>query len=168
MARSLRQVRIAAVYTGGTACCATSYRSSNRQNPRRIDLRQSLRDPFDQLHTRGSSSRIDRCCRHRGCSGSMRFKGQANKLDTLAQLAETLAHSARRIGDRFGLMACDDAIRQDLSVPATRRRGGEADMAQCLRAFAPRTNGASALVTAAQSLTGRRKLVVLASDFQLP
>lgn len=169
MARSLRAGAHRSRYTGGTGMLRDVVPFLKSPDPRRIDLRQSLRDPFDQLHTRRfeQPASIDVVV-IADVSGSMRFKGQANKLDIVAQLAETLAHSARRIGDRFGLMACDDAICQDLSVQATRRRGGEADMAQNLRAYVPRSSGASALVTAAQSLSGRTKLVVLVSDFQLP
>lgn len=168
MARSLRAGAHRSRYTGGTGMLRDVVPFLKSPDPRRIDLRQSLRDPFGQLHTRRfeQPASIDVVV-IADVSGSMRFKGQANKLDIVAQLAETLAHSARRIGDRFGLIACNDSILQDLSVPATKRRGGEADMAQRLRTYAPRTSGASALVTAAQSLTGRTKLVVLVSDFQL-
>lgn len=169
MARSLRAGAHRSRYTGGTGMLRDVVPFLKSPDPRRIDLRQSLRDPFEQLHVRRfeqpASADVVVIA---DVSGSMGFRGESSKLDIIAQLAETLAHSARRIGDRFGLIACDEALRPELSVPVTRRRGGEADMAQRLRAFTPAPNGASALVAAAQSLTGRTKLIVLVSDFQLP
>ncbi|MFY9292444.1 MAG: DUF58 domain-containing protein, partial [Methylorubrum rhodinum] len=88
---------------------------------RRIDIRASLRDPFEGVAVRRFEARspvetyalID-------LSASMRFRGRADRLGLAASFCTTLARSATRIGDGFGLMAADDAFRDDLYLPATR------------------------------------------------
>ena len=166
MARSLRAGAHSSRYTGGTGMLRDVVPFLKSPDPRRIDLRQSLRDPFDQLHTRRfeQPASID-VVLLADVSGSMRFQ---RKSRIVAELAETLAHSARRIGDRFGFIACDASVRQELTVPSTRRRGGEAEMAQRILAFRPALRGTSGLAEAARSLAGRAKLIILVSDFQIP
>jgi uncharacterized protein (DUF58 family) len=138
-------------------------------DPRRIDLRESLRDPWEGLHVRRfeQSADIDVVVLA-DVSGSMGFRGHGDKMAIVAELAEVLARSARRVGDRFGLIACDDHVRDDLGTPLSRARGGEHELAQRLARFRPRAAGASALVAAAQSLAGRKRLVLLVSDFRFP
>lgn len=138
-------------------------------DPRRIDLRQSLRDPWEGLHVRRFEQTADTdVVLLADVSGSMGFRGQGDKLVIVAELAEVLARSARRVGDRFGLIACDDHVRDDLGIPLSRARGGEQDMAERLVQFRPRAVGATALAAAAQTLAGRRRLVLLVSDFRFP
>ncbi len=85
----------------------------------------------------------------------------------IVPLIASLARSATRLGDRFGLMACDDGLLEDCYIPATRRRSvaGEAEE-RLLRA--PCHGGAAGLLQAAGRLAGARKLVFLVSDFLLP
>lgn len=137
--------------------------------PRRIDLRQSLRDPWQGLHVRRfeQSSILD-VVLLADMSGSMGFKGNSTKLSVLAELSEVLARSARRIGDRFGMIACDDRIIDELSVRMTRSRGGEPEMIERILRYTPRQARATGLIEAARSLAGRRRLVLIVSDFRLP
>jgi uncharacterized protein (DUF58 family) len=139
------------------------------QDPRRIDLRMSLRDPFDNLYVRRFEQKtsitvyalVD-------LSASMGFQGSDDKMGVMADLCGALAASARRIGDSFGLIGCDEKIIPEFFLPATRSRGGEADMVSRLRSFAPTGHGAEGLIDAASYLAGRRKLVFVISDFYLP
>lgn len=138
-------------------------------DPRRIDLRQSLRDPFEALHVRrfeeksqiGVVMLLD-------VSGSMGFEGAARKMALAAGLAQVLATSVRRAGDTFALYAADETVREELSVPPTRSRAGEAEMVAALRAYVPERKGASGLIEAAQRIGRRRHLVIVVSDFLLP
>lgn len=138
-------------------------------DPRRLDLRASVRDPFEQLYVRRFEQKtaitvyalID-------VSASMSFRGNMHKLEVAAAICAALAASARRIGDRFGLIGCDREIVPELNFPATRSRAGEARMAAALRSFQPRRPGAMGLVPAARRIAGRRKLVLLMSDFHMP
>src|SRR5262245_45957151 len=82
-------------------------------DPRRIDVRQSLRDPFEAIHVRRFEQKsavavtmlLD-------VSGSMSFAGRTRKMRLAADLAAVIAASARRTGDTFSLIACDEAVRQ--------------------------------------------------------
>lgn len=139
------------------------------RDPRRIDLRQTLRDPFGTLHVRrfeeksqiGVAMLLD-------VSGSMGFHGASRKMSLAADLAQVFATSVRRAGDTFALYAADDRVHEELSVPPTRSRAGEAEMIAALRAYVPKRRSASGLVEAARRIGQRRNLVVVVSDFLLP
>ena len=138
-------------------------------DPRRLDLRASVRDPFEQLYVRRFEQKtaitvyalVD-------VSASMGFRGHMDKLDVAAAICSAMASSARRIGDRFGIIGCDREIVPELHFPATRSRAAETRMAAALRAFQPRRRGAGGLVAAARRIAGRRRLVLLISDFLMP
>lgn len=138
------------------------------RDPRRIDLRQTLRDPFGTLHVRRFEERsqigvtllLD-------VSGSMGFHGAARKMALAADLAQVFAAAARRAGDTFALYAADDQVHDALSVPPTRSRTGEETMLAALRAYVPKQKGASGLVEAAGKIGRKRSLVVIVSDFLL-
>lgn len=139
-----------------------------RPDPRRIDLRVSVRDPFEGLYVRRFEQKtaisvyalVD-------LSGSMGFRGYADKLQLAADLVAALASSARRAGDAFGLIGCRDAIDPGLHFPAMRSRGGEAEMLRRLRGAVPGGRGARGFLEAAALIAGRRKLVLLISDFYM-
>jgi uncharacterized protein (DUF58 family) len=138
-------------------------------DPRRIDLRQSLRDPWGALYVRRfeQMASLD-VVLLADVSGSMGFSGQSRKMAMIAELAEVLARSAHRVGDRFGLAACDNLVREELGIVLSRARGGEGEMADRIARFVPRAAAAKGLQDAAISLGGRQRLVVLVSDFRLP
>lgn len=138
-------------------------------DPRRIDLRVSARDPFEGLHVRRFEQKaavtvyalVD-------VSASMGFRGATDKMRIAAGLCAALASSARRAGDAFGLIGCDQTIEAELMFLATRSRGSETEMLRRLRSFVPHGRGTKGLVDAAALIAGRRKLVFLISDFHLP
>lgn len=139
------------------------------QDPRRIDLRISLRDPFGTLYVK----RFEQQSSITGyalvdLSGSMGFAGSTDKMQVVADLCGALAASARRIGDAFGLIGCAEKIVPEFFLPATRSRGGEADMVANLRRYVPQGDSGEGLVEGAEYLAGGRKLVFLISDFYLP
>jgi uncharacterized protein (DUF58 family) len=139
------------------------------RDPRRIDLRQTIRDPFGGLHVRrfeersqiGVTMLID-------LSGSMGFEGAARKMSIAADLAQVFAASARRAGDTFAAYGAGETIREELSVPPQRSRAGEREMVESIRTYVPRSEGASGLIDAARRVGRKRNLVLLVSDFLLP
>jgi hypothetical protein len=136
---------------------------------RRIDVRASLRDPFEGVFVRRFEARspvetyalVD-------LSASMRFRGRADRRELAAGFCTTLARSATRIGDGFGLIACDDTLRDDLTLPATRHRAAAQAAAARLGEAACDGRGAEGLLEAARRLAGRPKLIFLVSDFRWP
>lgn len=144
------------------------------KDPRRIDLRMSLRDPFENLHVKRFEQRtsvtvyalVD-------LSASLGFSGSVRKIDVAADLCGAIASSARRIGESFGMIGCNEKVVPACFWPATTSRGAEAEMVASLRGFSPADQGtlgrgAHGLIDAAAFIAGRRKLVFLISDFYLP
>ena len=141
----------------------------DRPDPRRLDLRASVRDPMKQL--------LVRVFRQRAAvpvyaladlSASMGFSGHARKLDLMAEFIASLGYSAYRSGDPFGFIGCDSAIRSDFYQPLSRAKAAGADMAQRLIAMEAMAAGSGGLLDAAQLTGGRRALVFLVSDFHFP
>lgn len=136
---------------------------------RRIDLRASLRDPFEGVFVRRFEARspvetyalVD-------LSASMRFRGRADRRELAGTFCTTLARSATRIGDGFGLIACDNTLRDDLTLPATRHRAAAQAAAARLSEATCEGRGAEGLLEAARCLAGRPKLIFLVSDFRWP
>ncbi|NEU11360.1 DUF58 domain-containing protein [Methylobacterium sp. BTF04] len=136
---------------------------------RRIDVRATLRDPFEGTHVRRFESRtaievwalVD-------LTASMRFRGAADRMDLVAALCGALAASATRIGDAFGLIGCDAEIRADVTLPASRRRGIGAAVAARLRDVRCRGAHADGMAQAGRHLVGRPKIVFVVSDFRWP
>lgn len=137
-------------------------------DPRRLDLRASLRDPFEQLYVRRFEQKtaitvyalVD-------VSASMGFRGNMEKLQTAAAICGALAASARRIGDAFGMIGCGTRVEPELHFHATRSRAGETRMVSAITSFRAKAANADGLIEAAGLIAGRRKLVVLISDFHI-
>ncbi|HEY8063207.1 MAG TPA: DUF58 domain-containing protein [Methylosinus sp.] len=157
------------VDVGGIGVFRDHARFIQYPDARRIDIRATMRDPTGETHVRRFEQRnsidvyalVD-------LSASMGFQGAARRLDLVADLCAALGYSATRVGDRFGLLACDATLRNDLLLPATRARGAARGAAERLRASTPRGASAQGLTEAAGSIAGRRKLVLLISDFRWP
>lgn len=137
-------------------------------DPRNLDLRASLSDPFGQL--------MVRTFRQRSAipvfvvadlSASMGFTGNGSKLENLALFAASVAYSAYRSGDTFGFIGCDEAIRWDLLVPLRFHKAAAPELYDRLLSFTPTGRSAEALEQAASHLGRRRALVFLVSDFHL-
>lgn len=134
---------------------------------RRIDLRASLRDPSEQIYVRRFEQRqsvdviaiVD-------LSASMGFVGSCDKLSLSCGIAESLAYSSTKIGDRFGLIGCDETIREDVLLLPTRSKS--LALRAAARLYGEKADGKSAagFLAAAQALGATRKLVCLISDFR--
>ncbi|KMO43192.1 Mxas protein [Methylobacterium tarhaniae] len=153
--------------TGGLGVFRDQVPFWRHPDARRIDLRATLRDPFEGTVVRRFEQRralevwalVD-------LSASMRFRGAGAAWDLVTELCIALARSATRIGDAFGLVGCGAG--PDLMLPASRRRGTADVVAERLAATRPQGMSADGLLAAASSLAGRRKLVAVVSDFRLP
>ncbi|WP_038225106.1 DUF58 domain-containing protein [Xanthobacter sp. 126] len=137
-----------------------------RPDPRRIDLRASLRDPFEGVHVRTfAPRRATTVAVLTDLSGSMGFDGTGAEV---ARLAATLAASAAATGDEFTLIGAGGDLREGAFIPATRRRGLGAQVAAAISDATPSGTSTRGLATVAERLPRRRCLVFLVSDFLMP
>lgn len=142
---------------------------TSHPDPRRLDLRATLRDPFQQLWVRDfkQSAALDVYVLA-DVSASMGFLGRHDKFAVLGEVVVTLARSAWRSGDRFGVAAADESLRPELSLPARVNRGAAQWLERRFAEFKPSGRGASGLMQAVAQLPARRALVFLISDFNWP
>lgn len=139
-------------------------------DPRRLDIRASLRDPFQRWQVREFDQRSAvPVVVLADLSSSMAVQGRTDRWQTLMRITAATAWSATRNNDLFSFIGCDHAVRQDLYVPPTARRA--AAMAVVDRLAAARPSGATdgaGLLQAPAWLPQRRSLVLLVSDFHHP
>jgi uncharacterized protein (DUF58 family) len=155
--------------TGGQGVFLDQVSYLRQPDPRRIDLRLTLRDPFENVYVRRYEERlaialyaiID-------LSRSMSFEGTARKMALVGELCACLARSAHGLGDAFGVIGCDSQVRDDFFFPATRHSGLELEITRRFESFVPERGSADGLFDAAAYLAGKRQLVFLISDFRMP
>lgn len=138
-------------------------------DPRRIDLRQTIRDPFDQVWVRifnqKSSVPVFVAC---DLSGSMGFSGQMRKLEIAAEITASAAYSAFRVNDPFGFIGFDEQVREDWMFASSTKVHGAFELTDRLAAYRPGHVGAGGLSDVSRFLPRERALVLLVSDFHTP
>lgn len=136
------------------------------QDPRRVDLRASLRDPFEQLSVRVySQSNAIPVFAIVDATASMIFSGEHRKMDVVADFIAALTWSAWRTGDPVAVFTCTEQVKHDWSLPLTRAKAAGQSFAERLRTLRPEGAGIDGLLEAASLIGSRRALVFLVSDF---
>lgn len=134
---------------------------------RRLDLRRSLRDPFQQWVVRDYEPR-NRVQIHLlvDISASMQAGHTQRHLDTAAQLCALVAQAAHQNGDALLLYACGRRIEYQSGPPGQRARAQHArQFMQWFQGAPAHADSAAALLNAAAQLKRQRSLVFLLSDF---
>ncbi len=138
-------------------------------DPRRLDLRATLRDPFGGLWVRefeqNSALKVVVLA---DMSASMSYVGRHDKREELRRISVALARTAWRNGDAFGFYAASEAPLFDLMLPARVNRGAGDWIERKLAHFAPSGQRARGLLRTIPYLPHRRALVFLISDFHWP
>jgi hypothetical protein len=106
----------------------------DRPDPRRLDLRASLRNIQQEWLVRVNRQQasipvhavVD-------VSASMSFGSRRSKLDIAAEFIEALGQSTFKVGDALGMLAFDARERADLFLPAMVSRGMGDTMAALVR-----------------------------------
>ncbi|MGH1357471.1 MAG: DUF58 domain-containing protein [Burkholderiaceae bacterium] len=162
---------------------AAHARLFDHPDPRRLDLRASIRNPrgdwlvrtYQQRASINLQAVVD-------VSPSMLVGSAASKLAVAADFVESMGRSAFQVGDSAGLIAFDHQVRHDLFLPPRYSRGGASQMGQRLRELNPplthqkptRIKPADhvlygqALNDAVRPLTGKKALIFLISDYHWP
>jgi uncharacterized protein (DUF58 family) len=134
-------------------------------DPRRIDLRATLRDPFERLHVRQFEQRASaQVVMLVDASASMAFGLRVSNYALAAALGSAVAKAAHEIHDGVGLAVCGDTIEAEYPV----RRADPQVLVGGLASIRPQARGSLGLIEAAERLVGRRKLVFVVSDFAFP
>lgn len=140
----------------------------DRPDPRRLDVRASLRSNRDAWLVRVSRQRAGIAVHALvDVSASMSFGAPRSKLHIAAEFVEALGLSAFRMGDLFGMLAFDSEERTDLYAPARLSRGASTVAAEKLRALDNTRAGVAGLEQVAARVA-RQGLVFLVSDFHFP
>lgn len=141
----------------------------HRPDPRRLDLRASLREVRGDWLVRVNRQRVSvPVYVIADVSTSMSFGFPKPKLQVMADFVAALGDSAFRVGDALGMLAFDAHERTDLFVPALLSRGVGAVMASMLANCEGTAGNSDGLAEAALHLAGRHALIFLASDFHWP
>lgn len=138
-------------------------------DPRHIDLRASLLNPFAEYQVKSfqQQSRLD-VFLLADLSASMGFHGNYNKAQAVIDCLLSVAKSAHATGDRFGFVGCGQALNQQLLIsPANLQQGRVNEIAKRIQATTF-TGQANSLLQAADYLPNSSALVFLLSDFYMP
>jgi uncharacterized protein (DUF58 family) len=141
----------------------------NYPDPRRIDLRQTLRDPMEQVYVRlfnqKSATPVYVIC---DLSGSMNFGSKTRKIRKAADIAESIARSATRNADPFGFVGFDDVVREDWISTQSFKSHRAIELAERLKEYHPLPVSGAGIGDVWRYLPRERSLVFMISDFHMP
>jgi uncharacterized protein (DUF58 family) len=138
-------------------------------DPRRIDIRQTIRDPLEQVHVRifnqKSISPVYVLC---DLSASMNFGSHFRKLSIASDIEKSSAQSASHAGEPFTFIGFDEEVREDWLTPASFKPHHAIEMADKLKEYHPTAENSRGLLDVMRYLTRERGLIFLISDFHMP
>lgn len=138
-------------------------------DPRRIDIRQTIRDPLEQVYVRifnqKSATPVFAIA---DLSGSMNFGSKQSKVALTSQIASAIAMSATHNSDPFGFIGFDDVVREDWLCTQSFRAHQALELTAALKDFQPEQVGSAGLKDANRYLPRERSLIFLISDFHMP
>ncbi len=136
-------------------------------DPRRTDLRASLRDPFEQIWVRDFNLNTSlKVIVLIDASASMGYQGTVNRFAVTEEITAQLALSAYRSGDAFGLYIANHALIKQYTLPPKINRSAWFWIKQHLSRLEPSGNNADGLLDVAPLLPKQRCLVFVISDFR--
>lgn len=136
---------------------------------RRIDLRQTLRDPWEQVHVKvfnqDNITPVFALC---DLSSSMQFKGRRRKLSQAMEIASSVAYSAHEAGDVFSLVGYADEVVEELTLPLSHHVHQAFEVIALLDGYRAMRTGCDGILEVPQYLSQHRGLVFWISDFHMP
>jgi len=136
---------------------------------RRMDLRQTLRDPYEQvqvkLYNQDNTTPVYAMC---DLSGSMQYKGKQRKLDKAMEIAASIASSAFNAGDVFSFVAYSHEVIEDFTLPLSHHLHQSLEVIGHLQEHVGMRVGCEGILEVAQYLSQNRGLVFWISDFHMP
>jgi len=136
---------------------------------RRVDLRQTLRDPYEQvqvkLFNQDNTTPIFAVC---DLSSSMQYKGQGRKLDLAKEIAASIAYSAFDKSDVFSFIAYNSHVIEDLTLSLSHHVHLSFDVIEQLGEYKKMRVGSEGILEVPEYLSQNRGLVFWISDFHMP
>lgn len=138
-------------------------------DPRRIDLRQTIRDPMEQVYVRlfnqKSATPVYAIC---DMSGSMNFGAKTRKIRRAADIVESIARSASRNADPFGFVGFDEVVREDWISTTSFKSQRAIELMERLKEHHPQMVSGNGIADVWRYLPRERSLVFMVSDFHMP
>ena len=136
---------------------------------RRVDLRQTLRDPYEQvqvkLFNQDNTTPIFAVC---DLSSSMQYKGQGRKLDLAKEIAASIAYSAFDKSDVFSFIAYNSHVIEDLTLSLSHHVHQSFEVIEQLGEYKKMRVGSEGILEVPEYLSQNRGLVFWISDFHMP
>jgi uncharacterized protein (DUF58 family) len=136
---------------------------------RRVDLRQTLRDPYEQvqvkLFNQDNTTPIFAVC---DLSSSMQYKGQGRKLDLAKEIAASIAYSAFDKSDVFSFIAYNNHVIEDLTLSLSHHVHQSFEVIEQLGEYKKMRVGSEGILEVPEYLSQNRGLVFWISDFHMP
>jgi uncharacterized protein (DUF58 family) len=137
-------------------------------DPRRIDIRQTIRDPLEQIYVRIFNQKsATPVFAITDLSGSMGF-GKKSKIDLASQIAISIAMSATHHSDSFGFIGFDETVRDEWVATSSFRPHQAIELCNRLSQYIPGSVGSDGLKDTYRYLPRERSLIFLISDFHMP
>lgn len=136
-------------------------------DPRRLDLRACLRDPFERLWVRDFYlNTAFKVIVLLDASASMGYVGEVNRLHVAQDIATQLALAAYKASDAFGFYAANEVLIKDAALPPRLNRSAWQWIKQHLSTIRPQGKNADGLLKVAAQLPKKCCLVFVLSDFR--
>lgn len=136
---------------------------------RRVDLRQTLRDPYEQvqvkLFNQDNTTPIFAVC---DLSSSMQFKGKSRKLDLAKEIAASIAYSAFEASDVFSFIGYNQHVIEDLTLSLSHHVHQSFEVIEQLTEYKKMQVGSEGILEVPQYLSQHKGLVFWISDFHMP
>lgn len=138
-------------------------------DPRRLDLRASMRDPFERLWVRDFYlNTAFKVIVLLDLSASMGYQGTVNRMQVASDIVQQLAISAYRSSDSFGLYGANEKPIKNATLPPRVNKSAWLWAQQHLARIQPSGKSAAGLLNLVPILPQRRSLVFVVSDFRWP
>lgn len=138
-------------------------------DPRRMDLRQTLRDPYEQVQVRlfhqDSITPVYAVC---DLSSSMQYKGARRKMELVQEVAASVAYSVSEENDVFSLIGYDQHVLDDYVLPLSYQVHEALERIDAFTRIETLGRGSSGILEVAPLLSQNRGLVFWISDFHMP
>jgi uncharacterized protein (DUF58 family) len=139
----------------------------DQPDPRRLDLRTSLRDPFGRLWVRDFYlNAAFKVVVLLDASASMAYVGEVNRMAVAEDIATQLAVAAYKSGDAFGLYTANQNLIKEGVLPPRLNRSAWLWIKHNFSRITPQGSNADGLLKAAAQLPKSRCLVFVISDFR--